>query len=126
SGPSPDLLVNAAGEIVRAINISVNGGQTSGPVIGDISVDQILNVDRGQALFLAGGIPATPLTNPQVTPLVTFVESYQEVNIENQSTLDLIINFVRVVNISEFTVEREVSLAVDDVDPFEFDVTHVW
>ena len=35
SGPNPDLLIDANGNIVRAINVSVNGGQRSGTVTGD-------------------------------------------------------------------------------------------
>ena len=35
SGPSPDLLIDANGNIVRAINVSVNGGQKTGTVEGD-------------------------------------------------------------------------------------------
>src|SRR5262249_5792862 len=56
SGPSPDLLINAAGQIVKAINVTVNGGQKAiGTNVnrgdGTFSVDDITNDDRGQALF---------------------------------------------------------------------------
>ena len=86
SGPDPDLFIDANGNIVRAINVSVNGGQRSGQVAGGISVDSIANNSRGQALFQSdhsgGTVIATSLASG---PLFTFRETYQTVTIVNES-----------------------------------------
>jgi hypothetical protein len=59
-GPSPTLVVGPDGRIVKAINVSVNGGvRDIGTLVdpdndGTFSVDTIINRDdRGQALFRA-------------------------------------------------------------------------
>ena len=80
SGPNPDLLIDSGGKIVRAINVSVNGGQRSGQVSGDIVVDPINNNDRGQALFQSDSSGGTTIATSLPTgPLFTFRETFQTV-----------------------------------------------
>ena len=73
SGPNPNLLIDANGNIVRAINVSVNGGQKSGTVSGTVSVDPITNNDRGQVLLQADNSGNSVVeTSLPTGPLFTF------------------------------------------------------
>ena len=56
--------------------------------------------------------------------MFTFRETYQKVDILNQSVKDLVINGIEVVNTLLSTAEQEVDIEVDHVDAFEFDVAH--
>ena len=41
-GAAPELVIDSSGAIERACNITVNSGQSSGVVVGDVSVDDIM------------------------------------------------------------------------------------
>ncbi|MBK8017635.1 MAG: right-handed parallel beta-helix repeat-containing protein [Betaproteobacteria bacterium] len=133
SGPSPNLIVGPDGRIVKAINVSVAGvGSAIGSFVdpdanGNFFVDPIINDnDRGQALFRANdastnGTIETALANG---PLFTFRETYQKVDILNQSALDMNIQDIEVVNTFLVSAQDEVIIEVDRVNAFEFDVNH--
>ncbi len=124
SGPNPDLLIDANGNIVRAINISVNGGQKTGTVNGFVSVDPITNNDRGQVLFQTdnsgNSVVATSLPTG---PLFTFRETFQTVSIVDESS-NLVLNDINVVNTTPLEPGNQVTLNANSVSGFQFNVNH--
>jgi Ca2+-binding RTX toxin-like protein len=91
---SPTLVVNAAGDIVTATNITVNGGQSSGAITGNISVDNISDNGGPEVIFNSpGGSPDSITWNSSATePTFKFIEGFQQVLITNESNKELIIN----------------------------------
>jgi hypothetical protein len=60
SGPSPELLVSADGTLVKAVNVTVDGGLgEGGRVSGPFRVDPIVNKIHGTARFDASESPGT-------------------------------------------------------------------
>src|SRR5207248_681740 len=57
AGPNPLLVIDAGGHIVRAVNVTVNGGLGEGATVTGsvISVDPIANLPAGHATISAGG-----------------------------------------------------------------------
>ena len=104
SGQSPELVVSADGQIIRAINVEVstsaNAHQTSGTIPDDtIHVRDIVNNDPGQVYFNAG----TPVGGGTVAMngsggTWTFGDTFQKVLITNYSTKTLEVNNIDVVN----------------------------
>jgi hypothetical protein len=126
SGPSPDLMIDASGQIVRAINVSVNGGQRSGQVSGPITVDPIANNGRGQALFQSseqngGSVIATSLASG---PLFTFRETFPAVTILDESRYSLTLGDINVVNTATLEPGNQVTLDGNTVSGFQFSVNH--
>jgi hypothetical protein len=127
SGPSPDLLIDPTGQVVKAINVSVNGGQRSGKVAGNVSVDPIVNNKRGQALFQSDNSGNSVVAASLPTgPLFTFRETYQTVSLVNQSANSLIINDINVIDTTPLLSVPAVQVALDanDVKGFQFSVNH--
>jgi hypothetical protein len=132
AGPSPTLIVGPDGRIVKAVNVSVTGvGSAIGAFVdpdgnGRFAVADIINDnDRGQALFRSNDDGNSNLVTVLPDgPLFTFRETYQRVDILNESALDLVINDIEVVNTFLTTPQVEVTIEVDHVDEFEFDVNH--
>jgi hypothetical protein len=125
SGPSPDLLIDANGNIVRAINVSVNGGQKTGTVSGPITVDPIINNDRGQALFQADHSGSSVVSTSLPTgPLFTFRETFQTVSLVNQSPWSLIVKDINVVDETPLVPGNQVTLDANNVAGFQFSVNH--
>ena len=93
SGPIPRLQVNSAGHIVRAINVTINGGQNAvGSDAGsNFSVDDIVNDDPGQVLFKAPSITGTGST-------WDFRDTFDRVVILNEAATNMTINNIDVVN----------------------------
>ena len=103
AGPAPTLVVNPDGQVVKAINVTVDGGNGVGYNTGaTFTVDDIINDDRGQAMFKSNGA-ATISETAAGYPLFTFRETYAEVSLVNESNHDMIVSDVIVVNRSEFT-----------------------
>jgi hypothetical protein len=106
SGPSPNLIVGPDGRIVKAINVSVQGvGSGIGSFVdpdgdGGFFVNNIINEnDRGQALFRSENTGTSTIETALANgPLFTFVETYQRVDLLNQSSLDMNILDIQVVN----------------------------
>ncbi|MCF2147132.1 DUF4347 domain-containing protein [Desmonostoc muscorum LEGE 12446] len=92
-GPSPDLEVDANGNITKAVNVTVNGGQKSGAIAGNISVDDINNDGAGEVLFEANG----GVINGSNSTF-DFSDTLRKVKISNASTKQLTINKIDVVN----------------------------
>ena len=125
SGPNPDLFIDANGNIVRAINVSVNGGQKTGQVFNHISVDPIINNNRGQVLFQADNSGnSTIATSLSKGPLVTFRETYDSVSLFNESGGDLEINNIQVFNNTPLEPGNQVTLDANTVSGFQFSVNH--
>src|SRR5206468_616144 len=87
SGPSPTLVVNGDGLVTTAINVTVDhnhgvGYQTNG---SSFSVDDIINDDRGQAMFKAVGGDGVISETAAGFPLFTFRDTYKTVTLTNQS-----------------------------------------
>ncbi|MEO0985812.1 MAG: DUF4347 domain-containing protein [Cyanobacteria bacterium J06639_14] len=113
------LEIDENGEIVTAQGISVNGGQTSGSVIGDISIDDI-GGPSGDIVFKADDA-VSRLSDPAfgtVTPLFIFGQSNtSDITINNASDQDLILNDVFGAGNTQPTV------VIDDAgeaDPLDF------
>jgi parallel beta-helix repeat protein len=131
-GPNPTLVVGPDGRIIKAINVAVVGvGSAIGSFVdpdnnGSFTVDNIINDnDRGQALFRSNDTgDSNIVTVLPDGPLFTFRETYVAVDILNQSELDMVILDIEVVNTFLSTPEDEVTIEVDHVDNFEFDVNH--
>ena len=99
---NPELIVNSGGTIDKAVNVTVNGGHSSGYADPDhdntFSVDDIAN-HGGQALFKATD---GSITGPNSTrPTFEFSYTFGEVKIDNKSSLDMVINNIAVANTSE-------------------------
>jgi len=125
SGPSPDLLIDANGNIVRAINVSVNGGQKTGTVEGGVSVDPITNNDRGQVLFQSDNSGSSVVaTSLSTGPLFTFRETFQSVSLINESVGTLTLNNIQVVNTTPLETGNQVTLDANTVSGFQFSVNH--
>ncbi len=125
SGPSPELEIASNGQIVKAINVSVNDGQRTGSVSDTFSVDNIENDDPGDVLFRTNQEDTSAeILNPQVDPNFTFRFTFDEVLITNYSDFTMTVNDIFPANI----VERPLIAisAMDEEIPFEFDVDYVW
>lgn len=122
SGPSPTLVVNAAGLVVTAVNVTVDNGhgvgwQTSG---ASFKVDDIINDDRGQAMFKGGG---SILRNTD-DPLFTFRDTYRNVTLTNESDRTMRVSKIDVINRTAVTPAHEVFIRIPTDSGFQFDVTH--
>jgi hypothetical protein len=129
SGPSPDLLIDPTGQIVKAVNVSVNGGQKSGRVSGVVSVDPIINNQRGQALFQSDRDNSVVATSLPKGPLFTFRETYPTVSLVSQivnQKLDkgLILNDIDVIDATPLSAGNQVTLDARNVGGFQFSVNH--
>ena len=125
SGPSPELEINEAGEIVKAINISVDGGQRSGFVTDRFTVDDVINDDPGEVLFRTNQEDADAvLENPAVDPRFTFRFTFEEVLITNRSDFTMAIGDILPANVAERPLV--VLAAMDELTPLEFDVSYAW
>src|SRR5205085_11406842 len=97
SGPIPSLEANGAGNVVRAINVTINGGQNAvGSAVdpdndGSFSVDDIVNDDPGEVLFASSTIKGSGST-------WDFRDTFDRVEILNSSSKSFTINNVDVVN----------------------------
>ncbi|MBD2412394.1 hypothetical protein FACHB389_10860 [Nostoc calcicola FACHB-389] len=91
--PNPVLEVDANGNIAKAVNVSVNGGKTTGAISGNISVDNIQNRGTAEVLFeaLNGTIQGTQGT-------FDFLDTFKSVKITNKSSKQLTVNNIDVVN----------------------------
>ncbi|KAI3407220.1 hypothetical protein GPALN_004388 [Globodera pallida] len=127
SGPNPVLLVDAAGNVVTAQNVSVNNQA------GVVIVNDIVNTSVGTASFRADGVLDTDPNHPDVQPgtiagtqsTFTFVHTFNRITLTNQSAKDLRINNIAPVNT---TAVPQVHIDVDNVsgpagDPTPFDST---
>jgi hypothetical protein len=97
SGPTPELHVSSGGTIVKAINIGVNGIANPAPgsaIAGDISVDDIVNDDPGQIVMQSADGPITGgiIDGLRLWGTFTFRDSYQQVQIVNESSKTLTTN----------------------------------
>jgi len=125
SGPSPTLVVNSAGKVVKAVNVTVDGGhgvdyQTNA---GSFSVDDIINDDRGQAMFKSNGGSISE-ADPSGFPLFTFRDTYRDVTLTNESDRTMVVNKIEVINRTATTPAHEVFIRIPTDIGFEFDVTH--
>ncbi|MBD2516808.1 DUF4347 domain-containing protein [Nostoc sp. FACHB-973] len=105
--PNPVLEVDASGNITKAVNVSVNSGQTTGAITGNISVDNIQNRGTAEVLFeaLNGTIQGTQGT-------FDFLDTFKSVKITNKSSKQLTVNNIDVVN---RTGQPKVGLTATDV-----------
>jgi hypothetical protein len=88
-----ELVVDANGIIASATNVSVNGGQTSGAVAGEISVDGIFNDSPGHALFEVNALDLfNPGTIQGTQGTFTVRHTFEKVDIVNHSGQDMRIN----------------------------------
>jgi hypothetical protein len=125
SGPNPDLYIDSGGNIVRAINVSVDGGKRTGQVSGDIVVDPSINNDRGQALFQSDSSGGTTIqTSLASGPLFTFRETFQTVSIVNYSRSRLVLGDIAVVDSTALVPGNQVTLDANNVGGFRFSVNH--
>ncbi|WP_077037069.1 calcium-binding protein, partial [Pelomonas sp. KK5] len=128
SGPAPELLVNAAGNVVTATNVTVQN--TASTVI----VNDIVNTSVGTAYFRANGafdpahgiVDLGSIAGTQST--FTFIHTFNRITLTNESAKDLRINNIAPVN---STAVPTVTLDVDNVTgpatdptPFEFNIRH--
>ena len=102
SGPSPELWVNADGQIVRAVNVSVDdsatAGQSATKTSGQIEssqvvVNDIYNDDPGEVVFDATGGAISGSGG-----VFTFRSTYDSVKITNESSKTLVINDIDVAD----------------------------
>ncbi|MCO6457026.1 MAG: hypothetical protein J5I93_17150, partial [Pirellulaceae bacterium] len=135
AGPSPDLLVDANGRVVRAENVTVNGGQGQGAVItaAVISVDPILNDDDAGSVRFATNTVA--MHDDQEAPAgsiqgmggtVSSAANYKSVTIEHLGDRQLILHDMQLANPNarptveldseEVTLEFNVSSRVEPTD----------
>ena len=97
AGPIPRLHISNAGKIVRAINVTVNDGQNivdsdvDADNNGAFKVDDIDNADPGEVLFAANTIVGSGST-------WDFRDSFDRVQILNESTLTVTLNDIDVLN----------------------------
>src|SRR5262249_13522813 len=110
SGPTPELIVNSSGDVVRATNITVNG--IANPAVGahltgpnntdDITVGDIVNDDTGDIVMESkdGTITETFTDTSASKYWSTFFykENFDEVRITNESPGRLILNTINVVD----------------------------
>ena len=104
SGPSPELDIDAGGNITKAVNVSVNdsagGGsaqQTSGAIVSPaIVVNPIVNHDPGQVYFSTGGTGSGAINGSGGT--WTFLDSFQQVSIVNNSKKPIQLGNMTIVN----------------------------
>ncbi|TVS20477.1 MAG: hypothetical protein EA424_03780, partial [Planctomycetaceae bacterium] len=111
---SPELLVDADGEIVKAVGVTVNGGKTEGQSVAgatEISVDNISNnLDAGVANFTVNTLSTDGILDNDAkqdlpkgeitgsTGSVSGASAYTKVEIESQYAAPLVINDISVVN----------------------------
>jgi hypothetical protein len=122
SGPAPELVVDENGNIVRAVNVSVNDGgviKTSGQIVGNVvDVNHITGGPGGQVLMQADD----HITGGSVTPLFDFIDNYDHVRIINLSARDLVLNGIDVINPG---LPPLVHLDTPNLDStFDFNITH--
>ncbi|HEY3484752.1 MAG TPA: hypothetical protein VGK49_05170, partial [Ilumatobacteraceae bacterium] len=105
AGKSPELVVNENGLVTKAVNVTVDGGQSVGHVTsGTVHVDPITNDDPGDVVFDAENITgicgAADTTHP---PCGTweFRDSFLFVRITNMSDRILQVNGINVINSTE-------------------------
>ena len=107
--------------VAVAVNVTVDSGNGVGYVTGaTFNVDDIVNDDRGQAYFKSNG-SGTISETASGYPLFTFREGYREVTLINESTHNMRVNDVLMINREEVTVEEEVRIAVSSSGGFNFD-----
>ena len=108
NGPSPLLIVGPDGHVAEAINISVDGtanpDTTFNTSPGPINVDNIVNHDVGDIYMQSDH---GSIGNSMHEPTFTFRENYQTVYIENDSTNQLSLHNIEVIN---STAKNTVSL----------------
>ncbi len=125
SGPDPDLQIDSSGNIVRAINVSVDGGQKTGKVQGTVVVDPIVNEDPGQVLLQADNAAGTAIETTLATgPLFTFRQTYQNVSLVNQSAGSLALSDIQVVDTTPIVPGNQITLDANIVTFFQFNVNH--
>ncbi|HEX5279640.1 MAG TPA: hypothetical protein VFW28_06150 [Micropepsaceae bacterium] len=121
SGRSPELIIDNTGptgaHIAKAVNVSVNGDQTSGDITGDISVDNITNNDPGQVDLRTSTDDPGAITGSGGT--WDFRDSFSQVRIINDSDHNLTINGINVVNT---TVDPTVDLSSTHSRSLTFDI----
>ncbi|OGB01056.1 MAG: hypothetical protein A3E25_15160, partial [Burkholderiales bacterium RIFCSPHIGHO2_12_FULL_69_20] len=129
SGPNPLLVVDAAGNVVVAENVSY----TNAP--GRITVHDVINDDPGTANFVVNGMSdrqGLPLPGPINGTESTFTwrHTFDTVTLTNHSAKDMEINNIAPIN---YTVNPEVTLTADnipggagDATPFHFDIRHTY
>ena len=103
SGRSPELIVDANGNIAKAVNIGVNGVfeplfGASAVAGGVISVDNVINDDPGEVYFDSEAISGGNGAPGAGSGTWDFRDSFQQVLITNLSGFDLKINNIDVLN----------------------------
>src|SRR5258708_2932838 len=108
NGPSPLLIVGANGFVEEAINIKVDGTTNPDTTLntngGPIDVANIVNTDVGDIYMQSDH---GSIGNSMHEPTFTFRENYQTVYIENDSTNQLNLHDIQVIN---STAKNTVSL----------------
>ena len=98
-GASPWLVVDASGDIVKAVNVTVNGGNgavgSSAVSGGAISVDPIANQGGSEAVFNS---PGKHIDLNTTEPTFQFRDNFQQVLITNESQYNLVINEIDVID----------------------------
>jgi autotransporter-associated beta strand protein len=117
SGPAPELVVNEAGLVVRAVNVTFSN------LTDRIAVLDVHNNDPGRVTFDTDPIASTPGTIQGDQSLITFQETFDTVTILNRSAKHLELNDIDPVNRLTSSSPVEVTIDVEDVD-FEFEVAH--
>ena len=124
SGPSPHLVVDSFGTVQTAVNVTVDGGHGVGYLTGTtFNVDDIINDDRGQAMFKSNG-SATIEKAAAGFPLFTFRDTYRNVTLTDQSSHNMVVHRIEVINKTAVTPAHEVFVRVNNDAGFAFDVTH--
>ena len=107
SGPDPYLLVDSQGKVVKAVNVTVNG--VANPNIGTtytgtITVGDIRNTGSGDiwmtsaAGTIQGGCASNPPAGTHCWGTFTFHENFRTVTLLNNSTFDLVVGDIDVIN----------------------------
>ena len=130
SGPAPYLLIDTQGKVVRAVNVTVNG--VANPNIGTtysgtITVGDIRNTGSGDIWMtsdngtITGGCAASPAPGTHCWGTFTFHENFSTVTLLNNSTFDLVVQDIDVIN---RTGQPHVTLATSNTpsDPMHFDI----
>jgi hypothetical protein len=128
--PDPELTIDAAGNVVKAVNAAIvdTDGQVLGPVqAATIVVAPISNVpDANPILFEANTVSAFGNTLPGTISgtlgSVTYDHTYDHVTISNASSKPLSLQGVNVIS----SVQPTVTISVEGDSAFGFNVFHAY
>ena len=97
--------------------MSVDGGHGVGYATGGtFQVDDIVNDDRGQAIFKSNG-SATMAWTPGGYPLFTFRDTYKTMTLTNESDHNMQVGQVIVANRTAVTPQHEVFVRASQTAP---------